>query len=118
MDNHIVGMTTKLKHLVPENIIPIVLYRNHGNFKLYNYGISTWGSTCKTYLDMISKLQKWAIVTISNSYYRSHIESLFSIFNVFYVYDTFTHLSLIVVHLYIYLTRLNQLQQLLFTYST
>ena len=47
-----------------------------------NYGVLIWGNTCKIYLNKIFKLQKWAIRTISNSYYRSHTGSLFSKFNI------------------------------------
>ena len=74
-----IGMLTKLKHFVPVNI----------SYSLYctlilpyiNYGVLIWGNTCKTYLDKIFKLQKWAIRTISNSHYRSHTGPLFSKFN-------------------------------------
>ena len=48
-----IGMLTKLKHFVPENIF----------YSLYctlilpyiNYGVLIWGNTCKTYLDKIFK---------------------------------------------------------------
>ena len=65
-----IGMLTKLKHFVPENI----LYSLYCTLILpyINYGVLIWGNTCKTYLDKIFKLQKWAIRTISNSHYRSH----------------------------------------------
>ena len=89
--NHIdvrnIGVLTKLKHFVPENIL----------YSLYcililpyiNYGVLIWGNTFKIYLDKIFKLQKWAIRTISNSHYRSHTGPLFSKYNVLNVHDTF-----------------------------
>ena len=36
-------------------------------------------STCKSYQDKLIKLQKWAIITITNSHYKSHVGSLFAI---------------------------------------
>ena len=53
-----IGVLTKLKHFVPENIF----------YSLYcililpyiNYGVLIWGNTCKIYLDEIFKLQKCA----------------------------------------------------------
>ena len=65
----------KIKQFVPERIL----------YSLYcllilpyiNYGILVWGSTCKTYIDKILKLQKWALRTISNSHYRAHTDPLF-----------------------------------------
>ena len=81
------GMLTKLKHSIPENI----LYSLYCTLILpyINYGVLIWGNTCKTYLDKILKLQKWAIRTISKSHYRSHTEPLFSKYNVLKVNDTF-----------------------------
>ena len=60
-------MLTKLKHFVPENI----LHSLYCTLILpyINYGVLIWGNTCKTYLDKIFKVQKWAIRTISNSHY-------------------------------------------------
>ena len=57
-----IGMLTKLKHFVPENI----LYSLYCTLILpyINYGVLIWGNTCKTYLEKIFKLQKWAIRTI------------------------------------------------------
>ena len=82
-----IGVLTKLKHFVPENI----LYSLYCTLILpyINYGVLIWGNTSKIYLDKIFKLQKWAIRTISNSYYRSHTGPLFSKFNVLNVHDTF-----------------------------
>ena len=80
-------MMTKLKHFVPEKI----LYSLYCTLVMpyINYGILIWGNTCKTYLDKILKLQKWAIRTVTNSYYRSHTGPLFSKHNVLNVNDTF-----------------------------
>ena len=54
-----------------------------------NYGILIWGNTCKTYLDKLLKLQKWAIRTISLDHYKSHTGPLFNKHNVLNVFDTF-----------------------------
>ena len=53
------GILTKLKHLVPENI----LYSLYCTLILpyTDYGVLIWGNTSKIYLDKISKLQKWSI---------------------------------------------------------
>ena len=55
----------------------------------FNYGILIWGSTCKTYIDKILKLQKWVLRTISDSYYRVHTDPLFVKNNVLNVYDMY-----------------------------
>ena len=49
-----------------------------------------WGNTCKSYLDKLVKLQKWAIRTISNSHYRSHTGPLLAKCNVLTVSDMYT----------------------------
>ena len=54
-----------------------------------NYCILIWGNTCKTYLEKIFKLQKWAIRTVTNSHYRSHTAPLFLKHNVLNIDDTF-----------------------------
>ena len=54
-----------------------------------NYGILIWGSTCKSYLDKLIKLQKWAIRTVSGSHYRSHTGPLFLSNNVLTVSDMY-----------------------------
>ena len=54
-----IGVMNKIKQFVPERIL----------YSLYcllilpyiNYGILVWGSTCKTYIDKILKLQKWPL---------------------------------------------------------
>ncbi len=81
------GMLTKLKHYVPEYI----LYSLYCTLILpyINYGILIWGNTCKTYLDKLIKLQKWAIRTISYEHYRCHTGPLFKKHNVLNICDTF-----------------------------
>ena len=106
------GMLTKLKHFVPENIL----------YSLYctlimpyiNYGVLIWGNTCKTYLDKICKLQKWAIRTVSNAYYRSHTKPLFSKHNVLNINDTFK----LNLGIFMYKHHTNQLPQIFSTYFT
>ena len=46
-----IGMLTKLKHFVPENI----LYLSYCTLRLpyINYGVLIWGNKCKIYLDKI-----------------------------------------------------------------
>ena len=97
-----IGVLTKLKHFVPENI----LHSLYCSLILpyINYGVLIWGNTCKIYLDKIFKLQKWAIRTISNSHYRSHTGPLFSKYNVLNVHDTF---KLILVYLCTNITQIN-----------
>ena len=60
----------KLKYSIPGRILH-TLYCTLITPYL-NYGILIWGSTCKSYLDKLIKLQNWAIRTITNSHYRSH----------------------------------------------
>jgi hypothetical protein len=82
-----IGIINKLKHFIPERIL----------YSLYctliipyvNYGILIWGNTCKTYLEKILKLQKWALRCISNSHYRSHSGPLFAKYNILNVFDTY-----------------------------
>ena len=71
-----IGVLTKLKYFVPENI----LYSLYCTLILLyiNYGVLIWDNTGRIYLDKIFKLQKWAIRTISNSHYRSHTWLWFS----------------------------------------
>ena len=82
-----IGMLTKMKHYVPGYI----LYSLYCTLVLpyINYGILIWGNTCKTYLEKICKLQKWAIRTISHEHYRSHTGPLFKKHNVLNVFDSF-----------------------------
>ena len=55
-----------------------------------NYGILICGkSGCKTYLDKILKLQKWAVRSISNIHYRCHSAPLFKKYNILNVYGTY-----------------------------
>ena len=105
-----IGMLKKLKHFVPENI----LYSLYCTLILpyINYGVLIWGNTCKTYLDKIFKLQKWAIRTISNSHYRSHTGPLFSKFNILNVHNTFK----LNLGIFMYRHHSNQLPPIFSTY--
>ena len=62
-----IGVMNKLKHSIPARI----LHSLYCTLILpyLSYGILIWGKTCKSYLDKLIKLQKWAIRTISNSHY-------------------------------------------------
>ena len=82
-----IGMLTKMKHYVPGYI----LYSLYCTLVLpyINYSILIWGNTCKTYLDKIFKLQKWAIRTILLQHNRSHTGPLFEKYNVLNVFDSF-----------------------------
>jgi hypothetical protein len=82
-----VGIINKLKHFVPEK----VLYSLYCTLILpyINYGIIAWGSSCKTHLDKIYKLQKKAVRNISNSHYLSHSAPLFKKYNLLNVYDSY-----------------------------
>ena len=50
----------------------------------------SYGNTCKSYLDKLVKLQKWAIRTICNSHYRSHTGPLLAKCKVLTVSDMYT----------------------------
>ena len=78
----------KFKHYIPYRI----LHTFYCTLILpyLSYGILIWGNTCKSYLDKLVKLQKWAIRTISNSHYRSHTGPLLTKCNVFTVSDMYT----------------------------
>ncbi len=82
-----VGIISKLKYYVPEQ----VLYSLYCTLILpyINYSIIAWGSSCKTYLKNIFKLQKRAVRIISNSHYLSHSAPLFKNLNLLNVYDTY-----------------------------
>ena len=71
-----IGMINKLKFIIPERILH-TLYCTLV-LPYINYGILIWGKACKTYLEKIHKLQKWAVRIISNSHYRSHSAPFFS----------------------------------------
>ena len=81
------GIINKLKHFVPESVL----------FSLYctlilpyiNYGIIAWGSSNKSNLDRIVKLQKKAVRTMSNSHYLSHSAPLFKKCYLLNVYDIY-----------------------------
>ena len=78
----------KLKHFVPTRI----LYCLYCTLVLpyLNYGIYLFFcDTCKTYLNKLIKLQKWAMRTVSNSHYRSHTSPIFAKHNVLRVTDMY-----------------------------
>ena len=83
-----IGIMNKLKHFIP-NCILHTLYCTL-ILPYLNYGILIWGNTCKSYLNKLIKLQKWAIRTISNSHYRSHTAPIFAKYNVLNVNDMYT----------------------------
>ena len=58
-----IGMINKLKFIIPERILH-TLYCTLV-LPYINYGILIWGKACKTYLEKIYKLQKWAVRIIS-----------------------------------------------------
>jgi len=82
-----IGVMNRLKHSIPDRILH-TLYCTLV-LPYLNYGILIWGNTCKTYLDKLIKLQKWAIRTVSNSHYRSHSRPLFVKYNVLTVDDMY-----------------------------
>ena len=75
----------KLKHYLPYRILHTLYCTLILPYQ--SYGILIWGNTCKSYLDKLVKLQKWAIRTISNSHYRSHTGPLLAKCNVLTVSD-------------------------------
>ena len=83
-----IGVMNKLKYFIPTCILH-TLYCSLVSPYL-NYAILIWGNTCKSYLDKIIKLQKWAIRTISKSHYRDHTAPLFAKNNILTVTDTHT----------------------------
>ena len=83
-----IGIINKLKCFLPDRILK-TLYCTL-ILPYLNYGILLWGNTCKSYLDKIIKLQKWAIRTISCAHYRSHTNPLFAKLNILTVTDMYT----------------------------
>ena len=82
-----VGMINKLKFIIPERILR-TLYCTLV-LPYINYGILIWGKACKTYVEKIHKLQKWAVRIISNSHYRSHSAPLFQKHDILNVHDSY-----------------------------
>ena len=83
-----IGVMNKLKYAIPGRILK-TLYCTLIQPYL-SYGILIWGSTCKSYLDKLVKLQKWAIRTVCSSHYRSHTGHLFAKYNFLTVTDLYT----------------------------
>ena len=71
-----IGVMNKLKHYIPYRILHTLYCTLISPY--LNYGILIWGNTCKSYLDKLVKLQKWAIRVASNSHYRCHTGPLFA----------------------------------------
>jgi hypothetical protein len=82
-----IGIINKLKFFMPEHILRTLYYTLV--LPYLNYGILIWGDTCKTYLEKLHKLQKWAMRTISNSHYRSHSEPIFHKYDILKIYDSY-----------------------------
>ena len=82
-----IGMIDKLKFATPERILR-TLYCTLV-LPYINYGIPIWGKACKTYLEKIHKLQKWAVRLLSNSYYHSHSAPLFQKHDILDVYVSY-----------------------------
>ena len=78
-----VGTMKRLKRFLPPSILKL-LY-NSLVIPYINYGILTWG----TKLKRISKLQKWAIRTITNSKYRAHTDPLCKKLKILHARDIF-----------------------------
>ena len=82
-----IGVINKLKFIIPKRILH-TLYCTLV-LPYINYGILIWGKACKTYLEKIHKLQKWAVRIISNSHYRSHSAPLFQKHDILNIYDSY-----------------------------
>ena len=82
-----IGMINKLKFIIPERILH-TLYCTLV-LPYINCGILIWWKACKTYLEKIHKLQKWAVRIISNSHYRSHSAPLFQKHDILNIYDSY-----------------------------
>lgn len=83
-----IGVLNKLKHSIPVRILH-TLYCTLV-LPYINYGILIWGNTCKSYLDKLIKIQKWAVRSITNSHYRAHTAPLFNQLNLLTVLDIYT----------------------------
>ena len=68
-----IGVMNKLKHYIPYRILHTLYCTLISPY--LNYGILIWGNTCKSYMDKLVKLQKWAIRVVSNSHYRCHTDN-------------------------------------------
>ena len=62
-----IGVLNKVKYFMPQRILHTLYCTLVLSY--VNYGILVWGSACKTYLEKIHKLKKWAIRAISNKSY-------------------------------------------------
>ena len=82
-----IGVMYKLKDFIPICILH-TLYCTL-ILPYLNYCILIWGNSCKTYMDKLVKLQKWAIRTISNTHYRSNTGPLFAKNNLLNIIDMY-----------------------------
>ena len=101
------GVINKVKYFMPER----VLYKIYCTLVLpyVNHWILVWGSACKTYLEKLFKLQKWAVRTISESQYRSHSEPLFYKSEILNIYNVWTRSWYIHVHFFLLIYYQNRL---------
>ena len=83
-----IGVINKLKHFIPYSILRTLYCTLILPYQ--NYGVVIWGEICKTYLDKIVKLQKWAIRSINNAHFRSHTAPLFFKSNLLNINDMYT----------------------------
>ena len=83
-----IGVMNKLKHYIPYRILHTLYCTLISPY--LSYGILIWGNTCKSYLDKLVKLQKWAIRVISNSHYRCHTAPSFAKCNFLTVTDMYS----------------------------
>ena len=67
-----IGVMNKLKHYIPYRILH-TLYCTL-ILPYLSYGILIWGNTCKSYLDKLVKLQKWAIGETRESWATRRVE--------------------------------------------
>ena len=70
-----IGVLYKIKDFVPQSIL-MNLYKTL-NLPYLSYCISTWGGTCDTHTDQITKFQKRALRIICNKSFREHTIDIF-----------------------------------------
>ena len=71
-----IGVMNKPKYAIPGRILKSIYCTLIQPY--LSYGILIWGRTCKSYLDKVVKLEKWAMRTVCSSHYRSHTGPLFA----------------------------------------
>ena len=80
-----IGILHKVKHFLPETAL-LNLY-NTLLLTHINYGITAWGTACKTEKNKLHVLQKRALRAVGNSDYRSASNPLFIKYNQLKIYD-------------------------------